>query len=273
MNLFRRIFMHMHERVLRRLDSPAISYKQRIFNNMDNFYRYARKGDIILVEGRSELSRIIKLFSNSHWSHSAMYVGDELIRKNRPDREKYLEKFGEEAKHLVIEALAGEGVVANPASKYQDHNIRICRPFKLYKEDQQVVLDHVINSIGQQYDQQNIIDIALLLLPKWLNPFKKRSIRACLGNCDGFQVICSGILARAFQRVGYPVFPELRESFAQAEAHPDNPFGAPLIMRHYSQILPRDFDLSPNFEIIKFNVIATGKFDYRNLVWDEEEDL
>ncbi len=273
MNLFRRLFMRLHEHVLRKLESPAVSYKQRIFNNMDNFYRYVRKGDIILVEGRTELSRIIKLFSNSHWSHSAMYIGDELIRKNRPDREKYLEKFGEEAGHLIIEALSDEGVVANPVSKYQDHNIRVCRPFKLRKDDQQVVLEHVINSLGQQYDQQNIIDIALQLLPKWMNPFKKRSVRAKLGNRDGFQVICSGVLARAFQRVGYPVYPELRESLAAAESDPESPFGAPLIMRHFSQILPRDFDLSPTFEIIKFNVIATGKFDYRNLIWVEEDKV
>jgi hypothetical protein len=37
-------------------------------------------------------------------------------------------------------------------------------------------------------------------------------------------------------------------------------------MRHYSQIMPRDFDISPNFEIIKFNIIAPGApFDYRTL--------
>ena len=27
-----------------------------------------------------------------------------------------------------------------------------------------------------------------------------------------------------------------------------------LTMRHYSQILPRDFDLSPNFQIVKLEV-------------------
>ena len=38
-----------------------------------------------------------------------------------------------------------------------------------------------------------------------------------------------------------------------------------------SQILPRDFDLSPNFEIIKFNIIKNKKFNYRNLLWEKEE--
>ena len=40
-------------------------------------------------------------------------------------------------------------------------------------------------------------------------------------------------------------------------------------MRYFSQILPRDFDISPDFETIKFNVI--GKlFDYRSLWMDVE---
>jgi len=42
------------------------------------------------------------------------------------------------------------------------------------------------------------------------------------------------------------------------------------MMRHFSQILPRDFDLSPNFEIIKFNIIDAGPFDYRSY-WHREQ--
>jgi len=48
-----------------------------------------------------------------------------------------------------------------------------------------------------------------------------------------FQVICSGSIARAFQRVGVLVRP------------------TPIGSYHPSWITPRDFDLSPNFEIIK----------------------
>jgi hypothetical protein len=69
----------------------------------------------------------------------------------------------------------------------------------------QTVIENVIVNLGKNYDQRNILDIALLLLPDWLNPFKKRSVQACLGNCNDFQVICSGMIARTFQRVGYPI--------------------------------------------------------------------
>jgi hypothetical protein len=44
-----------------------------------------------------------------------------------------------------------------------------------------------------------------------------------------------------------------------------NPYGVSLIMRHYSQIMPKHFDISPNFQIIKFNIIEGGEFNYKAL--------
>ena len=206
---FNNIIKRIYRPIIRRLESPAKGYRQRIYNNFENLYKYIRKGDVVLVEGRSEISRIIKLFSNSHWSHNAMYVGDQLIKKGQPFREKYLTEFGEDAHHLVIEAFAGKGVIASPIRKYQDHNMRVCRSFGISSQDIQTVIAEVISNLDKHYDQQNIIDIALLLLPSWMNPFKKRSIIACLGNCNDFQVICSGMIAQAFHRVGYPIVPGL----------------------------------------------------------------
>lgn len=95
-------------------------------------------------------------------------------------------------------------------------------------------------------------------------------MKACLGNCDDFQVICSGMTAQAFQRVGFPIVPGLKPSGENKKSSKQNPYGAKLVMRHYSQILPRDFDLSSNFEIIKFNIIKSGKFNYKSLPWDDK---
>ena len=92
----------------------------------------------------------------------------------------------------------------------------------------------------------NFLDLTLMLLsPIKFGPLKRLTIETCLGNCTDLQVICSGMLARAFQRVGYPIFP-----------HEGPP-------RHFSQTLPRDFDLSPNFEIIKFNATGDGAYKRR----------
>jgi len=63
---------------VRRMDTPSPSYKKRIINNMPNLYRVIRKGDVVLVEGRSELSRFIKVLTQSPWSHSVFHVGDAL---------------------------------------------------------------------------------------------------------------------------------------------------------------------------------------------------
>ena len=42
-------------------------------------------------------------------------------------------------------------------------------------------------------------------------------------------------------------------------------------MRHPTLLTPRDFDLSPYFEIIKFNVIVDGNFDYTRIQWAKDE--
>ena len=42
-------------------------------------------------------------------------------------------------------------------------------------------------------------------------------------------------------------------------------------MRHPTLLTPRDFDLSPYFEIIKFNVIVDGNFDYTRIQWAKAE--
>ena len=50
------------------------------------------------------------------------------------------------------------------------------------------------------------------------------------------------------------------------------PYGS--IMRRVSPTLvtPRYFDLSPYFEIVKFNVIENLRFDYRKILWADEEE-
>ena len=34
-------------------------------------------------------------------------------------------------------------------------------------------------------------------------------------------------------------------------------------------ITPRDFDLSPYFEVVKFNHLGDPRFDYRQIVWED----
>lgn len=266
--LIRKWRIKLKRRLLIWLERDDPAYRQRIFNDIDKLERVVRKGDVILVEGRSQMSRIIKLFSGSHWSHVAMYVGDELIQPDHSKRRDYLSLYGRQAQHLLVEAYSGQGVTVAPLYRYRDYNIRICRPYGILPEDMDAVVMDVISHIGRRYDDQNIVDLAWMMIAAVFSPHRKNARQKCLGSCDEFQVICSGMIAKAFQKVGYPIVPGLDPLPAGQRALTANPYGARLLMRHFSQILPRDFDLSPNFEVIKFNLVGEP-FDYRN-IWQEK---
>ena len=181
-----------------------------------------------------------------------------------------LSGFGlNDRQHILIEADAANGVIAVPLKKYQDYNIRICRPFGISTEDLIAGIGDVVGNLGNYYDHENLTDVVLLLLPSFLNPFKKRTIQACLGGCTEYKVICSGMIANAFQKVGYPIIPALLPASDVDNHLIDNLYGSKRIMRHYSQIVPRDFDLSPNFEIVKYNIIGLGRFVYKS-IWANE---
>lgn len=102
---FHNILTEIRNSAIKRLESLLKIYQQRIYNNMDRLLSSIRTGDVVLVEGRSEISRIIKLFTQSSWSHSALYIGDRLINEKSPIRKKYQTKFGTDASHLLIETL------------------------------------------------------------------------------------------------------------------------------------------------------------------------
>lgn len=256
---------YLRKKILSRLDRPRQNYQQLAYNNLEKLYKAVKIGDVVLVEGRSEMSSLIRLFSSSHWSHSAFYVGDRLRDFVDTEEISYAEKYGEDASHMVVEAYSGEGVIAAPLAKYVDYNIRLCRPYGIDESDLELVIETVIGRLGMHYDDQNIIAIALLALQTLWRSKSKTTLKACLGNCNDFQVICSGMIAQAFQSVSYPVVPALVPRTKEEVFDDNNPYGSGLMMRHYSQITPKDFDLSPNFEIIKYNIIGNAQFDYKSL--------
>ncbi len=258
--------------LMQRLEAPLVSYERRMINNIDRLARVIRPGDVLLVEGASRLSQAIKILSQSSWSHAALYVGDLLTLPefaSRRDVQKSLARLdGNDRTHLLIEADATNGVYPIPLSSYRNYNLRVCRPFGIAREDLATVISEVAGNIGKHYDHRNIIDLALLLLPRFINPFRKRTIKACLGGCTEYQVICSVMIARAFQSVRYPIVPAIAQQAPAGDGPEAGPYGTKLMMRHYSQILPRDFDISPNFEIIKYNIMELKEFDYHSL-WIE----
>ena len=59
------------------LTKPVSSYSLQIPNDIAALKRHIRKGDVVLVEGNERISECIKYLTQSSWSHSALYVGDE----------------------------------------------------------------------------------------------------------------------------------------------------------------------------------------------------
>lgn len=50
-----------------------------------------------------------------------------------------------------------------------------------------------------------------------------------------------------------------------------NPMETAWVISHRSQIVPKDFDLSPNFEIIKYNILGLGRFNYQ-WIWANKQE-
>jgi len=264
--MFNKIKLALRRFITARLNKKSTDYFYRIPNNMKKLKKTIQKGDVVLVEGNQRLSELIKLFTQSHWSHNAFYVGNELIKEGSLHRKKILNEFGDRAEHMVVEAITGKGVIASPLDKYEFYNLRVCRPYGIDSNDLNEVIRYVVGNIGREYDNRNIFDIAFTLLPLGLNPWKKKSIEICIGACDEFAVTCSGLTAKSFHIVGYPISPAI--NIADDEKIPienENPYGHNYTKRHFSHITPADFDLSPNFSIIKFNIIEDGDFDYKSL--------
>ena len=257
------------------LTKPRGNYNLIHPNNLDNLRGVLQKGDVILVDGEQRVSEVIKYLTQSSWSHSALYVGDEFIRRQPAQRDALFRTHGVDANHLLVEALLEDGVTAAPVSKYQPFNLRICRPRNLRREDLQRILDEVIAQIGLRYDVKNMIDLARYFFPVSLIPRRFRRRALALGSGLPTQVICSSIIARAFQNVGFPIHPAMTPStdplpqarwldrFRRRQA----PYPGVFHREAPTLITPRDFDLSPYFDIVKFNGVEAVNFDYRRIRW------
>jgi len=164
--------------------------------------------------------------------------------------------------------------------KYIDLNIRICRPRGLRAEDREVVLDHALSRVGHTYDQRNFFDLTRYLLPFHLIPQRWHDEALHFGSGVATETICSTLIAEAFAKVRFPILPTpirpppprtTRERLKrQILGRPTRrAYSGLLRARHPTLAVPRDFDLSPYFDIVKFNARDMAAFDYRKLEWEE----
>ena len=211
--------------------------------------------DVLLVEGSSRISTVIKYLTQSTWSHATLFVGPQL---GGSDEHGY--------PYLFVEADIVQGVCKRSLAHYQSYHTRICRSLHLGDEDRARIVADVTAKIGNQYDMKNVMDLARYLFPTPPVPQRWRRKLIALGSGDPTRAICSSLIAEAFQNVGYPVLPVV----TQEELAPDTKLQRAVAreifhIRHHSLYAPRDFDVSPYFEIVKPTL--AGGFDYRSIEW------
>jgi hypothetical protein len=235
----------------RRITQPYSGYEPYSAARPELVAITLRPCDVLLVEGGgTKISSAIRYLTQSMWSHSALYVG---LGANLGERD------GEPL--VLIEAELGNGVIASPLSKFETYNTRICRPIGLTPEDRSRIIRYATERIGLAYDLKNVIDLLRYFLPQPPVPRRWRRRMIALGSGQPTRAICSTLIAQAFEEVRYPIMPtvERADRTSQREI---------LHIRHHSLYAPRDFDVSPFFDIIK-PTIESG-FDYKQLNWAEQ---
>jgi len=210
-----------------------------------------RPGDVLLVEGRTRISTAVKYLTQSTWSHAALFIGSNYLGDRAPED------------HCLIEANIIRGVCSSSLERFTHLHTRICRPVGLSRAECEQVIQYALSQLGHQYDLRNVFDLARYLLPTPPVPSRFRSKLLALGSGDPTRAICSTLLAQAFETIHYPIIARdsdaspdmLKSSFKPTNFEP----------RHFSLLTPRDFDVSPYFEIIKPTL--EGGFNFHDLEW------
>jgi len=221
-----------------------------------------RPCDVLLIEGRSRVSNVIKNITQSSWTHAALYVGRLHDIEDDEIRDLVASHYAGSAKEqLVLEAVMGEGTIVSPLSKYRGEHLRICRPKGLSLADSRRVLDYSARHLGAQYDVRHLLDIARFMLPYALVPRRWKSSLFEHNAGVATRTVCSSMIAAAFSYVHFPIMPVIqRKTDGQLQ----------LYKRNTRLHTPRDFDYSPYFDIIKYPFLGFDDLAiYRQLPWDQ----
>lgn len=221
-----------------------------------------RPGDVVLVEGRSQVSNVIKGITQSPWTHAAIYIGRRR-EIDDPKIRKHIKKFhqGDPHEQLILEALLGEGTIISPLSKYWKDHLRICRPEGLSRSDARGVIGYCVRHLGCHYDVRHLLDLARFMFPWGILPRRWRSSLFEHNAGQSTRTVCSSLIAAGFASVHFPILPVMRRT-ENGEMR--------LYKRNFRLYTPRDFDFSPYFDIIKYPFLGFEDMEiYRQLPWDQ----
>ena len=243
--------------------TPKNNQDMPFINNFEHMMSELRVADVILFEGKSRVSEVIKIITLSPWTHAAIYIGKLEDIKNPSTVELIKQHYkGSANEPLVIESLLGFGTIVNPLSLYANENLRICRPDGIKQKDINKVVCFATEHLGINYDVRQILDLARFLFPYAVLPRKWRSSLFQHNAGKPTAIVCSSMIARCFQSVGFPILPIVKNK---------NKEHVKLHKRNFRLFTPADFDYSPYFKVIKFPFLTfANSSNYRDLPWEDK---
>lgn len=262
LNIFSRVQNSLWEKIVEWLSTNHEDVNMPL-SDFDRLRYEIRPGDVILVEGRSSISEIIKTITLSNWTHSAIYIG-RLHNIDDPVLRKFIQKFytGGMDDQLIIESQLGVGTIVDNISKYRDDHLRICRPSSITRLDSQNVIAYAINRLGTNYHVRQILDLARFLFPYAILPRRWRSSLFEHNAGTPTHTVCSTMMAEAFASVHYPILPVL---------HRDEDGQLVMYKRNTRLITPKDFDYSPYFDVIKYPILDFDELAiYQRMPWGKD---
>lgn len=221
-----------------------------------------RPCDVLLVEGRSRVSQVIKTITQSIWTHSALYIGRLHDIEDPALREVVIEHYDKNPNvQLLIEPILGKGTIVTPLDAYRGEHLRICRPKGLSRPDVQEVIKHAVQHLGVEYDFRQMLDLARFIFPYGILPRRWRSTLFEHNAGIPTKTVCSTMIASAFNHVHYPILPVI---------HQEEDGRYRLYKRNTRLYKPSDYDYSPYFEIVKYPFLGLDDLAvYRQLPWDD----
>jgi hypothetical protein len=219
-------------------------------------------GDVLLMEGSSAVSKLIKRVTRSYWTHASLYIGRLHSIEDPETRQLIIQHYAcDPADQLLLETWPGQGTVIYPITRYRKEHIRICRPTGISYEDTQKVINYAVSHVGREYNMRHFFDLGrYLIASKWLPARWGSSLFKKHKPTQTSKDICSALIAEAFVSVNFPILPLILE---------EKNGKTTMIHRNPKLFIPSDFDYSPYFNIIKYPIIpGQGKAQYHNYPWD-----
>ena len=221
-----------------------------------------RPGDLVLVEGRTRVARIIQRLTLSSWSHVMLFVGRIHDVEDRDIRQLIQEQGPFEPEDmLILESEMGRGTIVQRLEFYDGYHLRILRPKNITYHDVQRVLTYCVQRLGKPYNLRQIVDLMRFLLPWKILP-RRWGSSLFRYRPNQPSTVCSTLLAEAFASIQFPVLPLVKtcDETGQQQLFQRNP--------HF--VFPATFDKSPYFEVIKTAHVdhTPVRGGYRLLPWN-----